>query len=258
MKRILLTLITFCAYADPIKIAIIDTGLGYTHISHMAKVCPTGHRDFSSDKSYDRSFNTVDPVPSDSNGHGTNIAGIISDNIGLSDYCLVIIKYFNQNALGNENIVSSRQAMEYLNELRPDIVNYSGGGYGFDPTEYASLEKYLNHGGMFVAAAGNEKNNVDNLNLAYYPAMYDTRIVMVGNASQVKIKPNEVSLYRGTVHVDGENFYRLSSFFSNYGKRVNDWELGENVMGYGIVMTGTSQACAIKTGKLVKKMIKNR
>lgn len=59
--------------------------------------------------------------------------------------------------------------------------------------------------------------------------MYDKRIVVVGNKDSF-----------GT---------RIKS--SNYGKLVNRWEIGENQEAYGITLTGTSQATAVATGKLI-------
>jgi hypothetical protein len=69
--------------------------------------------------------------------------------------------------------------------------------------------------------------------------MYDSRIIIVGNL------------------VDEKSRTIASS--SNYGKSVNAWEKGTDILsrlpgGYGL-MTGTSQATAIRTGKLIRQML---
>ena len=75
----------------------------------------------------------------------------------------------------------------------------------------------------------------------YYPAMHDLRIYVVGNIT----KDNTI----------------VTS--SNRGKGVNSWEVGYQVLSrlpgqsYGY-LTGTSQATAIKTGKLVREMLKDQ
>jgi hypothetical protein len=41
---------------------------------------------------------------------------------------------------------------------------------------------------------------------------------------------------------------------SNYGKSITRWEIGVNVKAYGLIMSGTSQATATATGKIVAGM----
>jgi hypothetical protein len=73
--------------------------------------------------------------------------------------------------------------------------------------------------------------------------MYDKRIYIVGNI------------------VDEKSRQIASS--SNYGKSINSWEVGVsilsilpgNTLGF---MSGTSQATAIKTGKLIKSLMTSR
>jgi subtilisin family serine protease len=87
----------------------------------------------------------------------------------------------------------------------------------------------LNGGGHLITAAGNDAENLDLPNNHYYPAQYDKRIVVVGALDS----------------------YEVQTYFSNYGKVVTRWEHGLMVTGYGITLSGTSQATAIATGKMV-------
>jgi hypothetical protein len=61
--------------------------------------------------------------------------------------------------------------------------------------------------------------------------MYDKRTVVVGSLDN--------------------NGKKMES--SNFGSAVSRWELGLNVIGYGIIMSGTSQAAAVATGKIVSE-----
>lgn len=226
----------------PIRIAVIDTGFGYQGRGINARLCEEGHRDFSADQIYASNFHTKDQVPLDMHGHGTNIVGIIGQyaNSKYVNYCFIIIKFYSTKnfektdpklnyELANE--IANQKALAYLNYLKPDIVNYSGGGSEYDPSEARPVRQYLDSGGIFVAAAGNNNQNLDEIG-TYYPAMCDKRIIVVGSA----------------------NKYGTRSQFSNYGKVVKRWENGEFVQAFGLNFSGTSQATAIETGKIVGQL----
>lgn len=224
-----------------VKVAVIDTGLD-KDLMLKSWVCPYGHKDFT------------DTGLNDNHGHGTHISGIIDqyaknfifgfkrppieiDNI-KADYCQIIIKYYDPKATGVDNLQNTIKAFEWAIAQRVDIINYSGGGTEPSKAEKAVVLKALNKGIKVVAAAGNERSDIDKHK--YYPAMYDKRIFIVGNL--VDSKTREVAAS------------------SNRGRSVNTWELGTNILsrlpgshfGY---MTGTSQATAIKSGKLVNEML---
>lgn len=228
---LLLLMIYVKAKADsPIKVAVIDTGLGtgYSGSAISTKhLCKSEHIAFGSDQSYVKYDETF--VPTDKHGHGTNIAGIIEKNLQNENYCLVIIKYWDPTSPEN-NDQNSLKAIAYAAKIHADIINYSGGGPTYDKEEASLVKAYLDQGGIFMAAAGNENSDLDKN--PFYPAMDDSRVKVVGNLGQ-----------------DGNR-----SVKSNYGKRVDFWEMGENVEGNGIVLTGTSQATAIETAKFVHKI----
>ncbi len=217
----------------PIKIAVLDTGFGFKGLGHSARLCKYGHKDFSNASIFDSSYDTVVPVPKDTHGHGTNVAGVIDSYASKSNtnYCLVIIKYWSYSQTNEENLRASIKAYEYASNIGANFVNYSGGGPFFNEKEYKAVEKYLDRGGTFIAAAGNENSDIDDLDAAYYPAKYDNRIIIVGNMSKNGVRSSK----------------------SNYGNSVNLWEIGENVEAYGIVLTGTSQSAAVATGKIVSE-----
>lgn len=235
---ILLNLISSVAFADhtcplgPIRIGVIDTGFGYEGKGLIAPLCKYGHKDFGQDQFYSHTLGTKDPIPTDVHAHGTNIVGLIDQyaSKGKSAYCFVIIKIYSQKATNRQNAEASTKALQYVNNLNIEIVNYSGGGPGFVQEEKDAVQKYLGSGGRIIAAAGNNGINLTGEEEhAFYPAMYDSRITVVGNVDKLG--------------------NRVKS--SNYGKLVTVWENGVDQIGYGIKLTGTSQATAIHTGKVV-------
>ena len=218
----------------PTVIAVIDTGFGYFNKGHEAKLCQFGHKDFTIDRKFDSDYGTIDPIPTDVHAHGTNVIGLIDNYLkgDNNNYCIVVLKFYSLSHTGKQNIEASIKAIEYATNIRADFINYSGGGPEWVDSEFRAVHTFLDSGGTFVAAAGNNSQNLGSLRNSYYPAMYDSRVIIVGNMS----------------------LYGVRSKTSNYGKIVKYWEYGENASAYGITMTGTSQATAIKTGKTVRNL----
>lgn len=219
------------AARPPVRIAVIDSGFYYNNKAD-APLCRYGHKDFSVDRQFVIKKDIVHPVPKDVHSHGTNIVGLIDQyaKLGSVSYCFVIIKYYSDSQDGNQNTASSIRAIRYAANIHAEYVNYSGGGPQFNKKEYKQVKRYLDNGGNFIAAAGNEGHELKDG--AYFPAMYDPRIVVVGNLNE-----------------KGE---RVKS--SNYGDLVDVWEIGMNRSAYGITQSGTSQATAVTTGKMVSKL----
>ncbi len=218
-------------------IAVIDTGFGADDTwtgQETAHLCKFGHKNFvDSDNSL--KFGTKDPVPKDKHGHGTHMAGIIDTYAKRTNesFCLVILKYYDERGWGNENLNHTVEAIQYARQIHADYINYSGGGVQKSQAETEAVKAFIDSGGTFVAAAGNEKSNTSFF--PYYPAQDDERVISVGNGND-------------------EN-HRAPS--SNYGKKVKRWENGVEVQMYNHRMTGTSQAAAIATGKIVAEKNKS-
>lgn len=221
----------------PLVIAVIDTGFGYNNVGHEARLCKYGHKDFSHTRQFTMDYGTVDPVPRDFHGHGTNVTGLIESQLrGETNYCIVVVKFYEKGMSSGETLSALTRSIAYVGNIRAKLTNHSGGGPIYDAWEYKALVRYIKLGGTFVAAAGNEGNNLDDASKRYYPAQYDPRVVVVGNEN-----------------LDGKRHHS-----SNYGSDVDRWELGVNMTAYGITMTGTSQATAIATGKIAREMLNVR
>ncbi len=188
----------------------------------------------------------------DNHGHGSHIAGIIAANgksgKGVSgvapNVSLMILKYYDPKAPSTNNLKNTVQAIRYAIKMKAKIINYSGGGTDYSAEEFAAVKDAEKAGILFVAAAGNERSNSDEVGKHYYPADYDlTNIISVTavNKEDTKVLPS-----------------------SNYGVRTVDLAApGENIFStlpnnsYGL-MTGTSQATAFVTGVAALVMSLNR
>ena len=258
MRKIIFILIIFLApinyrknTPEPLIVAVIDTGFGYQGKGKEAKLCKYGHKNFTNITDYSMEYGTKDPIPADNHGHGTNIVGIIEKFANNAPYCIVIIKYFDPNADKHNSFVVSAKAINYANNIKADIINYSGGGIYTDAKETKAIRLFLYRGGILIAAAGNERSNLDRKENSYYPAMSDERVITVGNAHLLGLQESVNGRPLVTIPEGG---MAVPSFSSNYGKKIKKWEIGEDIEGYGITMTGTSQSAAKYTGKLIKRI----
>ncbi|MCB0405283.1 MAG: S8 family serine peptidase [Bdellovibrionales bacterium] len=248
-----------------IVVAVVDTGIDYTHPElkqniwvNKGEVGAWTPKDLKSTACRDKRCNGIDddhngfvddatgwdfvhnvPLPFDTHGHGTHIAGIIAsaaaNGAGVSGVCpnvsIMALKYYDNSVLGYNNLQNTVKAIEYAIRNGAQIINYSGGGSDPAPIEAMAVKKAGEKGILFVAASGNDGRNNDWM--PYYPASYELdNIISVASLDQA----NKL----------------LSS--SNYGKKTVDMA----APGLGILstlpssrfgtMSGTSQATAFVTG----------
>lgn len=233
---ILLVLFSVKANAEMVKIAVIDSGFTKLSVPVSAKLCSNGHADTTLGK-----IIATEQPPIDSSGsyHGTNIAHIISESIPLEyvdRFCIVVIRAWPPKANG-----PSALAIKHARKLGVKIINYSGGGKPKSKRETREIEKALDAGIEFVAAAGNNgltlgeapSKKEKEKYTTFYPAMADPRVTVVGSVNNI----GEIST------------------FSNRSDIVDVYEKGEEISGAGISLTGTSQATAVASGRILKFMI---
>lgn len=115
----------------------------------------------------------------DGGPHGTHVAGTIAaaDNgfgvIGMAPgNPLHIIKVFNEAGWGYSSDLAF--AAQKCTEGGADIISMSLGGGGANSTEENAFNTFTNNGGLVLAAAGNDGNNVRS-----YPAGYSS-VMMIG------------------------------------------------------------------------------
>ena len=111
--------------------------------------------------------------------HGTHVAGTIgaADNnqgvVGMAPGVdMHIIKVFNESGWGYSSDLA--HAANLCAQAGANIINMSLGGGGSNSTEENAFANFAANGGLSVAAAGNDGNNVRS-----YPAGY-TSVMMIG------------------------------------------------------------------------------
>lgn len=209
----------------PIKIAVIDTGYSKPLLTGSVPLCEDGHADTSSGK-----IELLSEPPRDNNGHGTNVAHIISSFAAEAKHCLIVIRFYSNSQYHQD---ATHLAIKVAVDMGANIINVSAGGYSEIPSETREVRRALSKGIIFVAAAGNEGVEMKEGGTKFYPALADSRVIVVGSLKKD----------RKTI---------LSS--SNRGEAVDVWEVGEKVSGGGRALTGTSQATAIVTGKITREI----
>ncbi|MCC7441097.1 MAG: S8 family serine peptidase [Bdellovibrionales bacterium] len=226
-----------------VVVAVIDTGIDPRHPDLGANVWrdKSARRTARSQGEFGWDYVTNRPDPSDEQGHGTHVAGIIgataNSREGVSGVApkvsIMAVKYYSDANPGSVNLANTIKAINYAVAKGARIINYSGGGPEFSEAEYLAIKKAEARGVLFVSAAGNERQDTDLPEYYYYPAAYRL--------------PNIITVAATDIHNN-----LLPS--SNWGRtRVDVAAPGENIYStlpggkYGY-MSGTSQATAFVTG----------
>lgn len=241
-----------------IRVAIIDTGVDVRHHDLNANIWKNPGETGTDKNGKPKETNGIDddgngfvddingwdfatssPRVVDSHGHGTHIAGIIGavggNGIGVVGVCpkvsLMVLKYYDPNAKGNDNLKNTIRAIKYAVDNGAHIINYSGGGTEPNDDEFKAIQYAREKGVLVVAAAGNEKSNSD---LApYYPADYnlDNIISVTAIDSYARV-------------LNSSNYGTKSVHIAAPGKDIYSTLPGNQ----GGTMTGTSQATAFVSG----------
>jgi subtilisin family serine protease len=207
------------------KIAIVDTGVDLTHPDLQADVVYQA-------SSVSGVFSTAAGAAQDTNGHGTNVAGIAAartnDGIGFAGVsCNASILAYRifppATASGDEQTADTGDEATAIRDAitqGADVINLSLGsaqndpvdGTGFDQAEYDAVEAAISAGVSVVAAAGNGDANNNALPTLDFPAAYDG-VISVGAES---ILDNNVGSWFPTTGVFTGTTESVASY-SNYG-----------------------------------------
>lgn len=232
-----------------VKIAVIDTGVDYTHsdlaanmwVNEAEKNGQPGVDDDGNgyvDDIHGYDFSNNDGDPQDGHGHGTHCAG----NIGalhnrsgirgvMSNVKIVGIKFLSDSGRGETE--EAIKSIDYATKVGVNLMSNSWGGGKFSQALLDAITAAKDAGIVFVAAAGNSR--ADNDARPTYPANYEVENVIVVGAH------------------DGSG---KRSSFSNYGKEtVHVFAPGSNILStvpgdrYQN-MSGTSMACPLAAGAI--------
>lgn len=225
------------ATGKQIRIAVIDTGLDYSH-PDLEQVARAG-------------YNVLQPhlPPHDDNGHGTHIAGTIAARGGRSgmtgtapDAAIYPVKAFDHQ--GSASISDIVAGIEWCIENRMDIINMSFGMRRDSSALRQAIRRAHRAGIVIIASAGN-----DGKRRADYPACYPEVISVGATTSKRQV-------------------LRMS----NRGEKIDVYAPGEKVMstwlhGDYCILSGTSMAAGYVSGavalllsagrKLTPKQVKN-
>jgi subtilisin family serine protease len=149
-----------------------DTGLGgWAH--HSTQDGDTAHPDDLIGWNFVNNTNN----PFDDNGHGTHVSGTIgamgNSGVGVTginwSVSIMALKFLDANGSGYDS--GAVNALNYAVAHGASISNNSWGGASYDPSLLAAIQNAQAHGDIFVAAAG---NNGQNLAVSpTYPASYN-------------------------------------------------------------------------------------
>lgn len=214
-----------------VVVAVIDTGIQFDHPFLKDNLYVKEGSLSNINYGVDFSKTAQDSKPDDSHGHGTHVAGIIKSV--FPEAKLLVLKYYNPKASGQANLNSTIKALAYAVDQGVDIINYSGGGPEASASELEILKRAEKKGILVIAAAGNEKSDIDQKKNAYYPASYGLSNII-------------------TVGAHNEQNKLIAS--SNWGPKSVDiaapgYRIKSAIPGNGAsIMTGTSQATAFVSG----------
>jgi len=147
-----------------IKVAVLDTGVDYTHPDLKNRVLKS--------KGYNFVDNNSDTM--DDNGHGTHVSGIIAananDNIGIAgidgtlDVKIIPVKVLDSNGEGEVNDIV--KGIKYAADNGADIINLSFGANEKSKSIAEAISYAKSKGTFVVAAAGNDNEDSDNISPA--------------------------------------------------------------------------------------------
>ena len=211
---------------EPIIVAVIDTGVEYTHPDlsknmwvNTKEIPGNGIDDDQNgyvDDIYGYNFYSLNGDPVDDYGHGTHCAGIIAathNHLGIRGIAplakIMAVKFLGP--YGDGDVKNAILAIEYAIINGAKILSNSWGG----PPESNALNdmiiKAKEAGILFVAAAGNDhsNNDVD----PTFPSSYDVDNIISVGASNPKDEAASFSNW-GTqkVHLFAPGQYILSPF----------------------------------------------
>ncbi len=182
-----------------ITVAVIDTGVDYTHPDLVGNYVPGGI-----------DWVNIDPYPMDDNGHGTHCAGIIAavlnNNQGIAGLAQVKImaeKGLDYTGTGYDDVLAN--AIIHAVDQGANITSNSWGSDEDSHLIHDAILYAYNHSVLVVAAAGNNASA-----RRMYPAAYNE--VIAATATDSDDKPAGFTSYGDWVELaaPGVNIYSTS------------------------------------------------
>ena len=231
-------------------VAILDTGIDLTHADLVANLWQNpqvGTDGYGADEvgiNLSHNGNAIGD-PSDDNGHGTHVAGIVgavgNNGTGVAGVAwhtqLMALKFLGSdgNSNGSSGVSDEVTCIDYAIQKGVSVINASFGSSTYSSSEYTAIQTAGNHNIIFVAAAGNSVEDND-LSL-FYPAGYVLdNIVAVGASDNRDDAASFTNYGSGLVELAAPGYQILSLYNS-----------GANATA---TLSGTSMAAPFVTGSL--------
>jgi subtilisin family serine protease len=235
--------------ANPIIVAVIDTGVRYTHEDLAANMW-TNPGEIAGNGIDDDGNGYIDDVyginaitntgdPNDDNGHGTHVAGTIgavgNNGVGVVGVSwqvrIMALKFLSSSGSGSTS--DAIKCIDYARAKGAKVMSNSWGGGGFSSALRDAIIAARNADIIFVAAAGNSGANADVSPM--YPAAYDVdNIISVAATDRNDLLASFSNYGATTVDLGAPGV----SIYSTYNSADN---------GYA-TLSGTSMACPHVSG----------
>ncbi len=181
--------------SNSVVVAVLDTGVDYNHPDLAGNIW-TNAKEISGNGNDDDGNGYIDDVhgwnfvdhtndPIDTNGHGTECAGVIgaigNNTLGIAgvDWNVRIMPLTVINSQGYGYESDAIDAILYANQMGASVISISWGGNGYDQALTDAIDASP---AVVVCAAGN--SGQDNDNTPVYPASY-------GNANLISVAASD-------------------------------------------------------------------
>lgn len=156
----------------------------------------------------------------DDDGHGTHVAGIVlgvttniyASDLGPAPIKIMPLKFLDGSGVGKTS--DAIKAIYYAVNQGAQVLNNSWGGPSYSAALHEAITYAYQQGAVFVAAAGNNGSNNDNVKM--YPASYDVpNVIAVAATLDSDVIASFSNYGKTTVHLASPGVYIYSTYPGN-------------------------------------------